>query len=289
MATDILMLINGRLHLSVPTTVITASSTQPGYAIDNAREVDLVQAWKGPDSTTNDEYLQADGGSIGFLGAQGATAWAALSYDTRSLDQDVINLNTDAADDPAMPTQSTRAAWTLNKTANAMTCELKTFVITTPAKRYYRLYQPGGARSETTGTRTARVMNWDLYSAADIISVPLINPGNSEAAYAISQIGRVASMRTVAGFPRTNRWAKVGYEFEINFGPASDTLWQSVRDQFDAIGGNHRAIYVAKEGLKNAAQANFFMCRLASPDWDASLRYRGNYDVRLRFETEVWI
>lgn len=285
MATDILMLINGRLHLSVPTTVITASSTQPGYAIDYAREVDLVSAWK-PNDTAGDEYLQADGGSIGFLGTQGAFAWAAASYDGRVANQNAFNIMSNANDDAGWTgAQNTLWGPTLDKTRTS--CMFQAFTIPTPAKRFYRLSQLAINRSG--GNAMARVMNWDLYSAADKISVPVDYPGNSEAAYTISQIGRVASMRTVAGFPRTNRWAKVGYEFEINFGPASDTLWQSVRDQFDAIGGNHRAIYVAKEGLKNAAQANFFMCRLASPDWDASLRYRGNYDVRLRFETEVWI
>lgn len=287
MATDILILAAGALHLSQSAAVLTPSSTQSGYSGDNAREVDLVRAWK-PNDSAIDETLIGDLGSTSALGAPAANAWGALSYDSRLADQQTIRLEYGTTDDGAFAVPNLVQSFTVNGANAARTgCDFYKFAVPGTAKRYYRLLQANAARGGLT--RTAKIYNFELYPASGVISVPIDFPGNGEAAYAISQLGRTAVMRTPGGFPHTNRFAKVGYRFEINFGPAQDTLWQKARDLFDSIGGMHRAVYIGKEGLVNPCQPNFFMCRLTSPDWRSSVRYRGQYDVVMEFETEVWL
>jgi len=288
MATDILILASGALHLSNAAAAMTASTTQQSYAIDNAREVDLVRAWK-PNDSAADEYLIGDLGSTSALGAPAANAWGALSYDTRVSDQTAIKLQYATTDDGLFAAPQLVNSFSVGG-ANAVRtgCDFIKFAVPGTAKRYYRLFQDHLDGRNAGGIRTAKIYNFELYPASGVISVPIDFPGNGEAAYAISQLGRTSMIKTPGGFPHTNRFAKVGYRFEINFGPAQDTLWQKARDIFDAIGGMHRAVYIGKEGVVNPCQPNFFMCRLTSPDWRSAVRYRGQYDVAMEFETEVW-
>lgn len=286
MATDLLILGNGILNIANSAAAFSASSTQNGYAVDNARETDIQAAWK-PNDTATDESLIADCGSTGALGIAGATAYGALIYDSRTADQTTIRLEYGATDDGAFASPQLVNSWTING-ANALAPSPVYFKFTIPgtAKRYYRLRQQVSDRNSLT--RTAKIFHFDLYPDDDthVIDINRLYANVSEDAYGITQLGRVNSMPTPGGYERTNSFALPGYRFEVNFGPANDALWQATRNLFHDIRGKKRAVYVAKEGLKNAAQQNFFLCRLSKADWDARRRLTNQYMTALEFVTE---
>jgi hypothetical protein len=288
-AADIIIFLKDLLHVSNPAAILTASSTVSGYAIENVRRADLMAAWKGSDGTTNDEWLQVDGGSTTWLGAASATAYAVVAYDNRGADQDTILLQYDTADNPAFSSPSTALTWTISGNKAEVTMEWKSFSIPSTAKRYYRIIQPGNARTETTGSITAKILAWSMFKATDVIVLATGFPQDAEGAYSIKTQYRVGESATAGGLRLFNKYAQPGQRFTIAFSPASRTLWQTIRDGLKSNGAGVRAMYIQKDGLDNQAQQNFFMCRLTNPEYAASLQYRDNFQVEMEWETEPWL
>lgn len=293
MPADLYLFFNDRLNIANPIPVITASSTDPGYSINNVREADLVKAWKGNDSTTVNEWLSADGGSIGWLGAGGQSAYAVLAYDTRVAHQDTVKLQYATVDDGAYAAPQTLATWNVKTPNNTeVTMEWKSFVIPGTAgaeKRYYRIIQFGNERAEATGMVTATIFNWGMFNAGDVIRLSLDYPTEGETPYDIATQFGYGYARTAGKYPLFSKYAAPGQRFQVNFKPMRDTFWMAVRDKLRAYEGPARAMYVQKEGLNNLAQSNFFMCRLVGLEFRASRLYVDQYLVSMEFETESWV
>lgn len=290
MAADLYIFMNDRLHISNASVSLTASATAAGYAIDNVRRDDLMTAWKGNDGTTNDEWLQVDGGSAGWIGSAGQTAFSVIAYDNRGADQDSINLNTDNADSASMSAQATQATWTVSTFKAGITMEWKSWTIQTPAKRYYRLLQPGGARSEAAGTITTKILCWSMFNADGVLRLGMDYPAEGEAPYTIVTQFKNGTATTAGGLRLYNKYAEPGHRFTISFQPARDTLWSTVwRDRLITYGGGTRAFFVQKEGLRNEAQSNFFLCRLTGSEVVASRPLQDQYTIETEWVTEPWL
>lgn len=272
-----------RLHISEAASSFTASSTDTGYAIDNAREADLFNSWKPTDGTA-DEWLQVDLGSTSVLGAAGAVAYCAFAYDARSANQTLLKLRYDSADNPAF-TSPTALATSATLDVTMASCDFFGFVIPSTAKRYYRLYQLNADRGG--GAVCAKILNWAMFKATDVLNATSF-PKDSDGQYEISQVFHHGTMRTAGGLQLTNIYAKPGQRFGVTFQPATDALYASLRDNFFTTSGPARALYVQKEALKNAALADFYLCRMTDAGVRASRRYQGSYEMDMQFETEPW-
>lgn len=284
MANDLIFFWNDRLHSSQATPILSASSTAGGYAPEFVREAELERAWKPNDSASTDEWLKVDGGSTTWLGNGSATAYFAVAYDARGSNQTIFRLQTGTTDDGAFAAPNDATTHTLN--TSKVTCWYTSFSIPSTAKRWYRLLQKGTDRSG--GNVTAKILGWSLFQAGDITSFVRDFPGHSESAYPLNSVIRASRMQRAGAGITANKFAAPGYDFTISVHPANDTLFTTIRDQFDAIGGWQRAIYVLKTGIPNAALADFFMCRLAQ-DWSSSRKYLNQSDMLIPMTTEPWL
>src|SRR5436853_6721744 len=97
-AVDVMFFLDDQFHISKSDVIFSASSTQNGYAIDNAREADLQRPYKPIDSGV-DEWLKADAGTTAKLGATGATAYFAVAYDSRLAQQTTSVIQYGTTDD----------------------------------------------------------------------------------------------------------------------------------------------------------------------------------------------
>lgn len=290
MAADLYIFFNDRLTIANPDVSITASSTDDGYAIDNVRYADLVRAWKGNDSTTTNEYLQADGGSAGWIGSATETAYAVVAYDNRGADQDTIKLITDSGDSAGFGgTPTTLATWTVSTFKTELTMEWKSYTIQTSGRRYYRLIQYGNERTESAGSVTSKIYCWSMFNADGVLRLPVNYPSDGEAPYSIRTQFKYGEAKTAGGLRLFNKYSAPGQSFNVSFQPASLVLWEYMRDSLKAYGGGARAFFVQKDGLSNLAQSNFFLCRLTNLEITASVSYQNNYNVDTQWETEPWL
>lgn len=282
MAADTVLFWNNKLHSSQLTRVITASSIASGFALENAREADLVSAWKPNDSASTDEWLKADGAATNFLGTGPALAFVAVAYDARNSNQNVLTLQTDNADTGAFAATTPVWAHTMDKTAMGMA--FTSFA--SPNKRWYRLAQLGTDRS--AGNVTAKIFYWAMFAVTDITQVSTDFPGDSESTYGMRPIFRVSREETVADVSMLNQYAAHGMDFDVSLDPISDAMWALIRDQLYSIGGPLTAIFLQKEGIKNPAQANFSLCRMVDQKWSSERRFLGTYHgIKIPFVTEA--
>lgn len=266
---------------------MSASTVANGYAIDNAREADLQLAWKPADSASTDEWLKVDGGSVGWMGSPAATAYFAVAYDARGSNQDFITLQTHSLDDGTFVGGSLENAFApvaLNKTG--VICWYTAFAVHNPVRRYYRLIQKGTDRSG--GSVTAKILSWAMFQPSDVTFMGIDFPAQSEGEYDLDPVYRTALLRGGGGMIYSNSFASPGESFRTTFKQGKDALYQKVRDQFSAIGGPARAIYVQKEGLSNPVLGSFFMCRLDAEWWKSHRRYRNQSDLSIPMVTESW-
>lgn len=277
-AADLYLFMDDMLHVSRTSNTLTASSTASGYAIDNAREADLVKAWK-PANGASDEYLEFDPATDSDVGTSGETIYYAYAYDARNSDQNAISLS---RWDGALNNYLTAST---DKTA--VNCFFGSFVMPATPYQRYRLTQLNGNRSP--GTTTAKIFSWAIFNQSDVIRLSLDYVNDTEATYSIGQTFRVALGATGGGHTVANEYAKPGQRFSVSFGPGSRALWERIRDDLVANGGTKRAIYVQKTGLKNPAKSDFFMCRISSNEWTANLPYLDQYSITLEFETLPWL
>lgn len=280
---DTILFWNNKLHSSQLTRVITASSIAQGFAVENVREADLVSAWKPNDSASTTEWLKADGATTGWLGAGPALCFAAIAYDARGSNQNVLTLQTDSVDDGAFGgTLTPQWTHTMDKTALG-----QAFVaFTCPNKRWFRLTQLGTDRSG--GSVTAKIHYWGMYALTDITQLATDFPGDSEAAYGMRPIFRVSREQTVGDVSMLNQYASHGMDFDISLDPVSDAMWQVIRDQLYSIGGPLTALFIQKEGIKNPAQASFALSRMVEQKWTSERRFLGSYhQIKIPFVTEA--
>lgn len=288
---DLYLFLNDRLHISNPSglspaPVLTASSTVAGYAPDNVREADLTKAWKPNDSTTTDEWLKVDGGSTSWTGS--GVTYAVLAWDSRGSDQDTVKLQVDSVDDGAFGgTITTKATWAVGSNKSEVTMQWVGFGAS--AKRWWRLFQAGNERTETTGSVTAKILVWGMFEVTnDLLRLSIDFPGLGEGVYRMSQRYGVNVSRAVAGQPFTNKYSEMTQRFVVVWRPGTDALFTAVRDRLAAMNGMGRAIFVIKEGLHNLAQANIGLCRLTG-NWDAVKNFDGQYEIELELETQPWL
>lgn len=278
--------LDDRSHISVASTVRTASSTAAGYAIDNSREADLARAHKHSDGTS-DEYLMDDGGSTSWLGSTGQTAWALVMYDARGADETTINLNVDGSDLPGGTFATTKGSASLQN--SEVGCAVIQFTISSPAKRYYRLYQFNSNRGG--GTKCAKILYWANVGESGAVRVT--DTGyltDYLAPYRISQVDRHGLLQTVGGATFSNKWAEGGEVFTVAFDAATKQAWQAFRDLFRKTGGIGRAYFVQFEGLRNAGpSANSFLAQPTSGIREARVGYPDQYIMEIEMETCRWI
>lgn len=281
---DLLLFIKDSCNIEESSVSFSASSTKNGYAVDNAREADLVKAWQ-PSDGTSDQYIQVDGGSTGWVGS-GTDFYIAVAYDARGAHQTAIRIQYDAADNPAFTSPTTMATITLN--ASGVACDFLNPAHPIPAKRYYRAMQLNSDRGG--GTVCAKILSLAFFNRTNVLRFGTTYPGNSQGAYSVSQIFRVTRSKTAVGGALTNSYAAPGHAFSIGFQPGGNALYEDLVDRLGAVGGPARAFFAQKEGIRgNPAKQNFFMVRQASNYWEASKEYDEDYNMALTFETESWL
>lgn len=283
---DTIFFWNDRMHVSQTTPVLTASTTQSGYAPEYVRQADLFYAWKPSDSASTDEWLKIDGGTTTWLGNATTTAYFAVAYDARSSNQNSIQLQSHSLDDGTFTggTLTDQVTHTFDKTK--ITCFYSSFAIPSTAKRYYRLIQKGANRSG--GNVTAKILYWAMFQTNDITSIQRDFPAHAESSYPIDSSYMVSRMQGAGGANINNKFAAPGYEFKVSMSPALDTLFKTIRDQFEGIGGWQRAIFLQKTGIPNAALSDFFLVRLKD-NWKSDRSYQDQSEVSIPMKTEPWL
>lgn len=263
---------------------MTSSATDTGYSRENVRDGGFGTAWKGVDSTTADVWLQIDKGVNTWLGGAGALAYCAVAYDARNNEQDVININTDDADNPAMTAQTTACSFTLVKNGSRPAVAYASFA--NPQKRYWRLLMPGGARSEAAGSKVPRIYRWSFFRPTGAIDVDVNYAANTPAPGSISLVSKTGRMRTASWF--TSKGGSTDQEFDLGFKPANESLWTALRDKFFGIDNDLKTFYLLFDGLRSDHTSNFAMVQLATNRWDANRPYVGLYETQIKVVTCPW-
>ena len=282
-AVDLLLFMDDMLHItSTLAGTWTASSTASGYAVDNAREADLVKAWKPSDGAA-DGTLEFDPTTDSDVGTSGNQCYMAVAYDARGSHQDLIKL------------QAFNGAWvtisTITTDKTGVWCNYGSFAMPATPYQKYRVAQLVADRSGGAGTITAKIFSFAMFNTAlnDMIRLGTDFSSDTEANYRVSQVYRVGYGTTAGAHRVANEYAKPGQRFGVSFGPASRSLWDRITADLHRIGGTKRSIYIQKTGLYNPSQGSLYMCRLTSNEWTADLPYLDQYGMSLEFETCPWL
>lgn len=263
-------------------SIHSASSTENGYSTENVRDTDYSTAWK-PSDSSSDEYIQLDGGAAGFLGNSPDTNYMVIGYDARGVQQTTIRVRTDSGDNPAGAFSENRATFTLN--ASGPTCAWASTGAASTGRRYWRILQLNSERGG--GTKTCPIFFAALYnSVTGVFSIDSDFPGESIDAARLDSSYNVAIAKSVGGHVLTNRIAKGQQDFDLVFDPASLTLWETLRDQFFAMDGPHRAWPIQIQGLRNYALANFQLVRIDGNRWGSRRGYVDTYPASIPLVTE---
>lgn len=277
MSANLLMFCQNLCDESVSGIVTTASSEANGYPAEAIRSSELMTGWKPVDGTS-DEYVEHDFGNATFLGSGGATAYVAIAYDARNADQTTIALR--GSNDGGTGT-AIGSAFTLDTTKVAVAWA--SFAIGTQY-RYYRLSQPNSTRGG--GTKCATIHYWAMCASTGVIYPAVGYTTDSEAAYEINQVNRVATVKTCGGLSVGNKWAESGQEFTVRFDPATDALFSAIQS---LMPGPDRSIFIQKAGIVNPATAESFLCRATDARVSGSKQFVGQTAVSMSFETDAWL
>ena len=292
MAAETILFFGDLLHYSNTELgpVVTASGTAAGYHVDNVRDTNLSSAWKDSDSTTADIWLEVDGDHASWLGAANDTAYVAIAYDARDNQQDTLKLEYGAVDDGAFATPTVAATFTLVKLGTAVQCQYASFSIPATAKRYWRLIGYGNERTEAGGSQVPKIYCFSMFDKDTVFKLGTspyadVPPGAGQ----VTPVSRVGVARTAIGSLATNKHAEYGMQFDTSFQPASAALWEVIRDEHAAQSGPLRGNFVQHEGLRNTAQPDFFLCRLASNEFPGQREYIDQVESALAWVTEPWL
>jgi hypothetical protein len=281
---ETILYLDDRLHESVTTTTLAASSVANGFSKDAVRRTDWKTAWK-PSDGAGDEYLEANGGSQTWLGSTGGDDIAvALAYDARGCDQDEIQLVRESAEGSGIWTSSP-LAFTINK--SGPTVDIQTFNLSSGGRTKYRLYQYASGRSGAA-TKTCRIFGWSMYAVAGYHTIGT-DDSNATGAGGLRLVAHTGIFRALTGQVATNQNAAASQAFDLPFQPGTETLFEKLRDEFFARGGPGRAFYIQFQGLENPAKANVGMVRLDGRSYGGSRSVRDEYDIGIPLKTEVFV
>jgi len=270
-----------RFHASgANPSVHSVSTTANGFNKENVRDTSWLGAWKPADST-NDEYLQIDGGSAGWLGTTGGDIiTVAIAYDARGCDQTTIKIATDAADAAGGAFVQLKGTFTLN-TAGP-TVDYITISLAASGKRYYRVYQYNADRGGLT--KTVPIYAIAIFTAAEvhILDTEYLSDAPGPGDYTPGAIVGVGE--TAGGMWQTNLNGPAYQEFDVNLDRATSTLWNVLLYQWMTWSrGPSRAVWLQYEGIVNNALANFGMVYMTG--FQTTRPLKDQYSTRLRFRT----
>jgi len=282
-----------KVHISRTATVLTASSTDVGYAIDNSREDGLGAGWK-PINGTSDQWLQADLGDTTQLGSAAGAAYFAVAYDARGCDQTKFTLQYDSADNPAFSSPVDVNNLTLQTASTSLVnCDLLSFSVPTPAKRYYRIMQKNSDRGG--GTKVATILYWGLFPRSTCIFFGIGQDFTSDtiSQYKISDIEQSGVARTAGNVPLLNQYAKRATSVQLTFDHATQAFWDRWRSDWDTNSNAEtpqQAVFCTLQGLYNIARPGFFLCRMASLEYQGVIENKDLYNqLTFTFESEPYV
>jgi len=279
MATEPILFFDDLMHASKSGISLTVSSTKVGYNKDNVRDTNLATAWAPADSAI-DEWIECDHTPDTLFGGNSENVWHALAYDARGVNQALLKVQsfdgTSWAD---------ALSHTLEKTG--VGCFYGEVVGGNPAYTKWRLMQASADRSG--GNVMAKVFSWAIFDKDRVYRVG-VSPYAAEGhgPHSMTNFYRVGSVETSGGHMATNKYGESGQEFELTFRPAAYSFWKDLRDRFHEYAGANRAIYIRKDGLRNPAQADFFLCRLVDVI-EGSFFMQNVVLTAVRFRTEAWV
>lgn len=263
----------------------TPDSTDVGFAADNAREMDLVKAWK-PTDTAGDHVMNVDGGTTTWMGAAGATAAWGVAYDARGSDQNVIKMQYDSADNPLFTSPVTIAPFAnLDKTQ--VSCDYLQFTIPWPAKRYYRLMMNDVA-DRGAGNVMPKIYVLPPYARSGYVQLWSDFAADAQGQHDYEQFYRVALDQTCAEVDVTNRYGATGYRFSVSFNPATDAFWSYLWAKMHALDGVRTPILAQLSGIQNPPADGFFAVRLKDT-FKGTRLYDTQVTFKMTFETLYWI
>lgn len=280
MAVEAVLFLDNLVDESVAaSSIVSASATDNGYHRDNLRVTDFGAAWKATDSGAVNSEIILDIGSTSALGAAGTTAYFAAAYDPRGSNQANLHLQDNTNDDTNFADEHGLTTISIPDFTEP-TSQYITFTITNPAKRYYRIKQ-----AWPDGDKRLRIFSWGMYKGAGLIRIGTDYSFDTTGPGQIGQRILVSSIEVANGQIFTNRVARPQQEIEITLAPGTTLLWEAIRDKFYNIDGSARAIFAIFDGLRNLAQPNFGMVRLAAKS-QGFRSDRDQYDMTMRFITE---
>jgi len=282
MPAQTILFLGDKLHKSQSAaSIYSVSSTANGFNSEMVRDTAWTGAWK-PSDGTSDEYIQIDGGSAGWLGSVGETAYIAIAYDARGADQTTILVYQDVADSPVGAFVTSRATFTLDTTAPCV--DYVSFPVSTGGRQYYRLTQLNAARGG--GTKTVPIYAAACFSATEAYVIDTDYPGHEVGPGGMDSVSQVGIMDTAGGLTYANANGRTFQEFDLTFTSANVTLWSALRDALAAQDGPSRCFWAQYAGLRNPAKADFQMVRQVGMRWSASREYPDEYDTIIRVRSE---
>jgi len=282
MPAQTIFFVGDKLHASQSAASIhSVSSTENGYNMHAVRDTSWKDAWK-PVNGTADEYLQIDGGSAGWLGTTGGDPihWA-IAYDARGADQTLIKVNQDAADAVGGAFVTIKGTFATLGT-NRPTEDYLSFLLTGGGKRYYRVYQFNADRGG--GTKTVPIYAIAVFTATEVHIIDTEYLGNSPGPGEYGLGANVGLAESAGGMEESNVNGPPYQEVEINFGRATQALWDAITSHYMTWNnGSARPIWLQYEGLYNDVKADFAMVR--QMNFASRRPQKDQYDTRLQFRT----
>jgi hypothetical protein len=282
-----ILFLDDRLHSSVAGSSIAAVLSTADGNMHNVRDANLLTSWKPADSAGANEFIRADLGDTAQLGTAGDTAYCCVAYDPRSIDQTTIILQYDNTDNSSFAGATGAGTFTIPLNHVLPTCQWLSFTVPTPAKRHWRLMQRFADRGGTG--RTIRIYSWALFAASGVLNLDTGHRKPGPAAGNYSQDALTGIAATPAGILSTNDFGYPVQQIDFGVPPTSSALWQQVRNGLGIGDVNNRALFVQFEGLRNEAQANFFLARAAGRDVQTARGKLERYAFSLQLETEAFV
>lgn len=264
--------LNNKFHFSkgvaVSVTASAGSATEAGYNIAWVQDMNQFEGWKGPNGTADFNIL-VDGLVNTWLNssATGTIYWA-VTYDARSSDQTLLRLKSDAADSSGGAFAEAVTTMALDTTGPGLS--VATFSLSA-LRRYYKVQLLNSDRGGTNRTPLITSMYFGLLGS-DVFLVDSSWPGISYGGGEITLIGNYADSFMVGGHTYPVKTGRPLQEFELNFLPQSPSMWETIRDDLDALAVNNSAFLVRFDGMKAYSRSDFVMVRVNAERWGSERR-----------------
>lgn len=286
---DLILFIGDQHGFEIPTTVFTVDSTAAGYLASNAREADLVRAWK-PSDTAPDHYLVSDGGSKTYLGATGALAALGIAYDARGSHQDWIRIQYDASDNPAFTVPVNLYSIQCDK--NQVVCDYIIFTLPdndpggTNPPRYYRVFMDDADR--TGGNVMPKVFMFTGHKRSDFIRLSTDYLSDAQGTHTYEHFYRSVQDETSGGVPVFNKYGAPGTRVTYSFdNGTSEAFWNAFVQMMWNVDGPKRAFLAQLTGPINPPKPGFFLVRMTNVLMGRR-EYPPYVPFQVQFETQPW-